>query len=157
MSKHNAPSVIYPLGRSRLQGQLLGVCWCLGLAVVGFWLFTVHVVGWRQGLALGLLALTGMAAFAGWKNVAVGQLAWDGQHWYWESKGYQEGVASYTVSVACDFQSMMLLRIDNSAHAVLWLWAERRACPERWLDLRRAVYSPHRALSSPLKTAVNPV
>ena len=90
--------------------------------------------------------VAGGAAYAGWKNAPVGQIAWDGQLWRWESLGYQTGIAEQQLSVVADFQSVLLLRIENQAHASLWLWAERAAMPERWLDLRRAVYSPHRAL-----------
>ncbi len=88
----------------------------------------------------------GFAALYGWKNSPVGQLAWDGQVWRWEGPGYQVGVAEYDLSATLDFQNLLLLRIENQAHAALWLWAERRALPARWLDLRRAVYSPHRTL-----------
>ena len=85
-----------------------------------------------------------MAALQGWKNSPVGQLAWDSQVWRWEGPGYQAGLAEYELSAALDLQHVMLLRLENQAHAKLWLWAERRAMPSRWLDLRRAVYSPHR-------------
>ncbi len=94
----------------------------------------------------------GFAALYGWKNSPVGQLAWDGQVWRWEGPGYQVGVAEYDLSAALDFQSLMLLRIENQAHATLWLCAERRAFPSRWVDLRRAVYSPHRALDGMTST-----
>ncbi|MFC5522636.1 hypothetical protein ACFPP7_17230 [Polaromonas jejuensis] len=87
----------------------------------------------------------GLAAYAGWKNVPSGQLAWDGEVWRWESSSYQTGVAEYALSVIADFQHVLLLRLENQAHARLWLWVERKAMPERWLDLRRAVYSPRKS------------
>ena len=93
---------------------------------------------------LAVLLLTGWVAFSGWKSSPLGKLAWDGQSWRWESMGYQAGVTEYQVVVAADFQNMVLLRLENPANARLWLWVERRVSPERWLDLRRAVYSPHR-------------
>ena len=95
--------------------------------------------------ALASVLLAGVAAFAGWKNSPVGQLAWDGRVWRWESSGYQSGVAEQHLSVIADFQSLLLLRLENQAHARLWLWVERGTFPERWMDLRRAVYSPHRS------------
>ena len=144
LSQHNAPSVVYPLGRSRLQGLLLLGFWFVGAAVVGRWLALSQAFGWQQGLGLLLLGAASFAAWAGWKNSAVGRLAWDGQVWRWESRGYQAGSAEHIVSVAFDGQALLLLRIDNPDQARLWLWAERRMCPERWMDLRRAVYSPHR-------------
>ena len=78
----------------------------------------------------------------------MGQLAWDGQAWRWDSRGYQAGEVTYSVTVAFDFQSVLLLRVGNPARASLWLWAEGSAFPQRWLDLRRAVYSPHRGAAT---------
>lgn len=147
MSKHNAPPVSYPLGRSRLQGQVLLGLWLVGMAAVTLWATSSAILGWRQILGGVGLAAAGAAAWIGWKNSATGQLAWDGQHWRWDSRGYQTGTVHYQVVVALDFQSLLLLRVGNPAQASLWLWAERKACPPRWLDLRRAVFSPHRGLS----------
>lgn len=101
---------------------------------------------WRLFLAATVMILAGLAAYRGWKNSPVGQLAWDGQFWRWEGPGYQSGVAEQKLSVVVDFQILLLLRLENPAHAHLWLWAERHALPERWLDLRRAVYSPQKAV-----------
>ena len=92
------------------------------------------------------MTFAGLAAYIGWKNSPVGQLAWDGQFWRWEGPGYQVGVAEQKLSVVVDFQNLLLLRLENTAHAHLWLWAEQHVLPERWLDLRRAVYSPHKAV-----------
>ena len=109
---------------------------------------TSQSVGFRQWAGVAAVICAGGAALHGLKNSPVGQLAWDGQVWRWEGPGYQAGVAEYELSVALDLQNLMLLRIENQAHAKLWLWVERRAFPARWHDLRRAVYSPHRTLNT---------
>jgi toxin CptA len=153
LSKHNAPSVTYPLGRSHWQAWVLSVFWLLAVVLVGAWVMVSQHVGWRQLTGLAALIGVGLIALHGWKNSAVGQLAWDGQVWRWEGPGYQAGVAEYELLAALDFQSVMLLRLENQAHAKLWLWAEQRAFPARWLDLRRAVYSPHRSLSGVVSPA----
>lgn len=101
------------------------------------------------------IALAGAAARTGWNNAPTGQLAWDGQCWRWESPGYQTGLAEQQLSVIADFQHLLLLRIENQAHASLWLWLERAAMPERWLDLRRAVYSPQRSPAPARAVAVS--
>ena len=145
LSRHNAPPVTYPLGRSRFQAQLLLMLWLTGAAVIGYWMATAQAINWRHGVGATTVALAGALAWTFWKNSPVGHLNWDSQAWHWESKGYPSGAAEQTVLVALDCQMMMLLQIDNPAHARLWLWAEKRMCAERWLDLRRAVYSPHRA------------
>lgn len=159
MSQHNAPSVTYPLGRSRWQLWLLSSLWLSALVLVLAWPLTSQQVTWRQFAGLAATIGAGLVALRGWNNSPVGRLAWDGQVWRWEGRGYQVGMADYDLLVAIDFQSLMLLRIENQAHAKLWLWAERRTLPARWLDLRRAVYSPHRMIDSGMKPVqpINPV
>ena len=120
---------------------------------VGAWGATSQHINWRHFGGFAAVIATGLFALQGWKNSPVGQLVWDGQVWRWEGRGYQASVAEYELFVTIDFQSLMLLRIENQAHAKLWLWAERRAFPARWLDFRRAVYSPHRSLDSLVRPA----
>jgi toxin CptA len=156
---HNAPPVVYPLGRSGLLGGVLSGLWCAGMLLAALWLYTSRPSGWAIFLVAASVLLAAVAALFGWKNSPVGQLAWDGQFWRWESQGYQAGVAEQQLCVIADFQHILLLRIENQAHASLWLWAERRAFAERWMDLRRAVYSPKRAASvpTPAETAADGV
>ena len=152
---HNAPPVVYPLGRSHFQGYLLLGFWLAGLAVIALWWFAAPGLDWRLWIALAAVSAAGGAAGLGWKNSPVGQLRWDGQIWRWESQGYQTGTPVQALSVALDFQRILLLRLENHDHAILWLWAGKTAMPERWLDLRRAVYSRRKAL--PVATPPNPL
>ncbi len=144
MTTHNAPPVVYPLGRSGFQGCVLAGLWFIGLLVLLLWYDTLRQVDWRICSGAAALVVAGVAATIGWINSPAGQIAWDGQFWRWESQLYQTGVAQQQLSVIADFQHLLLLRIENQAHASLWLWVERKAFPTRWLDLRRAVYSPKR-------------
>lgn len=116
--------------------------WSAGLVLTLLWFNTARVVDWRFGLAAALVLLAGGVAWYSWKNSPIGQLAWDGQGWRWESTSYQSGVAGQNVSVLADFQHVILVRLENQAHASLWLLLEQQAMPERWMDLRRALYSP---------------
>jgi len=145
LTTHNAPPVLYPLGRSRFLGVLLSCTWLAGLVLVLLWYFITGKLDWRLIISFAAVLGTGVAAYIGWSNAGEGQLAWDGEFWRWESSSYQTGIAEYELSVIADFQHMLLLRLDNQAHARLWLWAERSAMPERWLDLRRAVHSPRKS------------
>jgi hypothetical protein len=145
LNRHNAPPVVYPLGRSLFLGRLLLALWLAGIGSVLLWWNVTRQLDWRLALAVFSVLLAGFAARASWKNLPAGQLAWDGAVWRWESPGYPTGVAEHALSVIADFQQRLLLRLENQAHASLWLWVEKRAMPERWLDLRRAVYSPHRS------------
>ena len=147
MTTHNAPSVVYPLGRSFFQGCLLAGFWCAGLLVTAAWFYAAGRLDWRIFLVAFMALAAGFAAFHGWQHSPAGNLAWDGQLWRWESASYQTGVAEQKILILADFQNVLLLRIENQAGASLWLWAERKAAPDRWMDLRRAVYSPARAVA----------
>jgi hypothetical protein len=142
---HNAPPVAYPLGRSHFQGVALGVLWLAGLGVTVGWWLVAPGLDWRIGVATAAVAAAGVAAWVGWRSVPVGQLHWDGQVWRWESQGYQSGTPVLALSVVLDLQGVMLIRLANHDHAGMWLWAQRTSFPERWLDLRRAVYSRRKA------------
>ncbi len=148
MTLHNAPPVVYPLGRSRFQGLLFLGIWLLGLLVCVLWFAATRQPDWRMAVALAAVLVAGTAAYSAWSNTPVGQLRWDGKVWCWESLSYQTGAAEYELTVIADAQHVLLLRLENPARARLWLWAERKASPERWLDLRRAVYSPHKSHST---------
>lgn len=135
-----------------LAGVLLAF-WGAGLALTLLWFNLAQGVDWRFALASALILLTGLAALRGWKNSPSGQLAWDGEYWHWESASYQSGVADQSVSVVADFQRVMLVRMENQAHASMWLLLEQHAMPERWMDLRRALYAPRDTASDSVSTA----
>lgn len=145
MTLHNAPPVVYPLGRSRFLGWLLLALWLAGLLVLLLWCYVTRQLDWRMALAGAAVLGAGVVARTGWSNAPTGQLTWDGEVWRWESSSYQTGIAEYELSVIADFQYMLLLRLENQARARLWFWAEQKFLPERWLDLRRAVYSPSKS------------
>ncbi len=135
---------------------MLSGLWLAGLLSAAAWFYTTGKFDGRFFFAAVAIVFAGAAARIGWKNAPVGQLAWDGQLWRWESSGYQTGIAGQKLVVIADFQQVLLLRINNQAHASLWLWAERNALPERWLDLRRAVYSPQKAAGGEKRQHVSP-
>jgi toxin CptA len=150
---HKAPPVVYPLGRSHFQGLLLLGLWLAGLLVLLLWWHAAPAFDWRLGMALAAALAAGAAALWGWKNSPIGQLRWDGQVWHWESQGNQAATTVLRLSVTLDLQRMLLLRLETHDHATLWLWADRSAMPERWLDLRRAVYSrPSKATPDSMPT-----
>lgn len=132
-----------------MQASIYAGAWFAVCAVVVGWIWFNHNSPLTLLLAVGALALSGLIGFIGLRSTPTGQLVWDGQHWHWESTAYQAGIAEQEVLVAADFQNIVLLRIKNHANASLWLWAERSALPERWLDLRRAIYSPQRISAGP--------
>jgi toxin CptA len=134
---HSAPSVSYPVGRSRFAAVLALLGWLLGAVVIALWWTQSQSPGWRLWFAWAVLAAAGAFAACGWWRCAAGVLAWDGQAWSWSTAGL---VQTGTLEVGLDFQRWLLLRCacGNATH---WLWVERASLAERWDDLRRAVYS----------------
>lgn len=148
MTLHSAPPVTFPVGRSRFPTQLLLGLWTAGLLLTSVWGYTLGpmaVGNWRSLAGFLAVAAAGFAAVHAWRHRPTGLLAWDGLVWRWESGGYQTGISEYSLLVLADLQSRLVLRLENQAGAPLCLWLERSAFPDRWLDLRRAVYSPHRS------------
>ena len=80
---HNAPSVVFPVGRCAFQGWLLVVLGMVGAAVGA--LFLVESDFWRLGAWGWLPGVTGMCvwliwaawAFANWRRSPQGSLRWD--------------------------------------------------------------------------------
>jgi toxin CptA len=132
---HNAPSVSYPVGRPRLAGLLAAGLWLVGASATALWLQQVDAPGWRQGVAATALAVIGAWALRCWLRSPSGELRWDGAGWTGPA-----GAAGGALVVALDLQRMLLVRWQAPA-SPRWLWLERSRCPQRWLDLRRAVYS----------------
>jgi len=136
---HAAPSVNYPVGRSRFAGALLGAAWLLGALAILAWTLQAQAPGWRQLAAALLLAACGGAAAAGWWRSAAGTLAWDGAAWRFSPAGQPDEAGR--PELALDLQSHLLLRWTPAAGRTRWLWAARDEAPSHWDALRRAIYS----------------
>jgi toxin CptA len=146
----NAPSVIYPVGRSAFCGGLLlalalvsflaGALWCWLSADPPVWVACVGIVVWL-GWAL--------CAFSQWWATPAGLLAWkptapaleDPQvrgRWCWRDATGNEREPQ-AVQWVLDLQSVVLLRLQGPALPVRWLWLDRRRDPACWDGLRRAL------------------
>jgi hypothetical protein len=146
---HNAPSVSYPAGRSRLAAALLLGLWLLGCAAAALWQFH-KPEPWRLATMLAALFAVGAVAAWHWWYTPSGALAWNGEDWTWS---VHPKAASASVEVAVDLQRALLLRW-KCGDASLWIWLDRETRAERWDDLRRAVYS--RARPKALQQAPRP-
>jgi len=147
---HSAPSVNYPVGRSRWVARALILTWVAGAAAAVFWRRQVDsnlgADDWRQWVLVAGLIVAALGVRAALRAQPVGQLRWDGQYWLLQDaneRGAEHGLAQ--ASVHFDIQSLMLIRLAPADSPVQWLWAERYRAPDRWRALRRALYS--RALS----------
>ena len=139
---HNAPSVSYPVGRSRFLARLQCVLWLLGVVAVAAWFWQLGALGWRQMLAAVGVALAGWVAMQSWWRMPSGFLRWDGQQWFWMGSGEP---CEVRIHVHLDLQRHLLLSLRSQSGVQLWCWVEQASQPQRWDDLRRAVYSPARA------------
>lgn len=146
---HDAPSVSYPAGRSRLAAALLLGTWLLGGAAAAVWQFPAPDA-WRLGMMLAALCAAGAVAAWNWWHAPTGTLAWDGEGWTWS---VQPEATAESVEVGLDLQRSLLLRWRGGG-ASQWIWLDRDAGAERWDDLRRAVYS--RARPKALQQAPRP-
>ncbi|MDL9998408.1 hypothetical protein QTI24_07350 [Variovorax sp. J22P240] len=136
---HSAPSVNYPVGRSRYAERLLLGLWALG--VLGVTVACVQAAGfdWRQGILALSAAVAGLAAWTGvLRCTDPADLSFDGQHW---SISGHAALRTAQASVVLDLQALLLVHLSEPARARRWVWVDRRAMPERWRDLRRALYS----------------
>ena len=166
LSKHNAPPVVYPVHRPQALAVFAGSLWGVGAVVLAVWFYSHRVgadaISWRDWLAVATLLASAAGAVSFCKTADLGQLVWDGAQWHAEgmastrrrglrirrlfeaSPNGADGQIQVQVRVIFDVQVAMLLRLDQDQCAPQWLWVTRSARPERWLDVRRAVYSPIR-------------
>jgi hypothetical protein len=97
-------------------------------------------------LATTVLAIVTIAAAVSLARANAGVLACrDGQWSFLPDAGPNR---SGPLTVAIDWGSFLLLRIDSGRRAQLWLPVQRRGLEREWHALRCAVYSPPRAVAN---------
>ena len=138
------PSVSYRLRRSVTLAALLAALLFLGGAALTVWTVQgVGAVSWLVFCGWGLWGLAVAGARQSWRDQFCGFLRWDGVHWLLDSS--QPGCTPKTLSVPpeviLDAQVCLCVCVTPTGLDRIWLWLERSSQPERWMDLRRAVYS----------------
>jgi hypothetical protein len=136
---HNAPAVSYPVGRSRFQKTLLLVVLLAGAFAQGLWWLQSAEHGVIHGLGFLLWLMLGAWAFWSAGHTPQQQLVWDGQDWRLESGARSSMV---TPQVILDLQHDLLVFLRPAGGSAFWVWPTRKAQPERWLALRRALFNP---------------
>lgn len=159
-TRYRPPAVIYALRRPRWAGKAAVACWLVLAAVMLGWALQPQALWLQRGMA-GLFLL--LAAFLLWRQHLLwpeGRLFWDGEQW---------ALATGEADMAAEPVLVLLhVALDGGS----WLWLEARAAgaegggglrrrrehrlylcesqsPERWGDLRRAVYSSVAPLPEP--------
>lgn len=154
---HNAPPVIYPVGRCAVCAYafyVVGVLQLLVMAGAAYASQPIAGARWSWFLA-GMVLLVWLFA-----NVVVDKraakrraaappqsglryLAW--QHagpdgvWQIQTQHYGEPVPLLSTFVALDTGSCMLVRVNAPRSGIQWLWLFERDSPQRWLAMRRAL------------------
>ena len=136
---YNAPAVTYPVGRSHFQAGLTLAVVVAGAFAQGAW--GLLSVAYGAGHLLGFLLWLLVGAWALWSvlHTPRSQLVWDGQSWY---RTAGTAILLERPQVILDTQHSLLLCVRQQGGATAWLWPTQRTQPERWLALRRALFSP---------------
>lgn len=147
------------MARSTMLGACLTSVVAINAAVLVAWVVAAAVkTPLHLAIAVTLWLLGSAAALHFWFRSPIGLLAWSGQSWALDTRLGLHAVS--TLDVRLDLQSFLWLRLHRPGMRPQWVWLERSAAPERWLDLRRAVYSrpkpgapgaPHSAWHSDLQ------
>ena len=155
---HNAPPVVYPVGRF-----VFGRLWLAALCVLS----AVGIISWHmQSLATGpklwaAWLLWGLCAVAAWHGVprqslTGGHLGWSGESWFWQSDEHADGhLLGVAVSVSLDTGQGLLLWVqplDEQGLArgrLQCAWLEAGAMPSKWHGFRCAVYSRPKTAALP--------
>ncbi len=153
---HNAPPVVYPVGRfvwGRVLRLAIGSLSALGLMV---WQTQSATSGSAIWAAWGLwLVCTGVAwVWTPRQALDEGVLAWDGEHWFWQAAGHTERSAQWVrVSVSVDMGQGLLLEVQalDERGGVqgqrLSAWLQADSMPSKWHGFRCAVYSRPKAIA----------
>ena len=135
---HGAPSVSHPVGRSSFGGTVLALAWLAAAVAILAWALAGASAG-RLLPAAALVVLLGGVAARSWWREPRGVLAWDGTRWTWSTAAVPLGQAG-TLSVVVDLQRALLVQW-RSTGGPRWFWLQPAGSRDRWVALRRAVYS----------------
>lgn len=143
-SSRRPPPVSYVLRRSAALAVVLVLLLFLSGSALAVWSIQgAGIVFWPMFVGWGLWGLAAAGALQYWLGQFRGVLRWDGLHWQLDGLQPQgvPWVLSFSPEVLLDAQTHLWVCVSPAGHSRIWLWLERSSQPERWMDLRRAVYS----------------
>ena len=151
----NAPSVVYPVGRSSCMGWMfvaLGVAILLTALLAGFTM-NRSSTAWFA-LLVPWLAWCGWA-WRQWRRAPGGWLHWQAQGhvgtgastgvWRWQTDRADAGAELRSVEPVLDLQTGWLLRLEGAHDVPRWVCVESARDPASWLAMRRALTAVSRA------------
>jgi hypothetical protein len=144
---HNAPPVVFPVGRFVWGRRVVWVLALCGASGLGFWQTHADVFGFKWAWAAWGLSVAA-ALFATTKDIlTAGSLVWTGEVWLWrDAKG---GEVETQLRVLLDVGSalvLVLLPVDAPWHlSHRFAWVHGCDAPQMWHGMRCAVYSRSKA------------
>ena len=152
---HNAPSVVYPVGRSAWMGHALVVLGLLTLVTALVAAFTMEAARQTWFAPLFVLWLGWCAwAWRQWRRSPAGWLRWqaDGRAqpdavaglWCWQHDRAAAGIELRSVEPVLDLQARWLLRLGGAATVPRWVCLEATGDPSSWPAMRRALTAARR-------------
>lgn len=140
----NPPPARYPVRRSTVLGAILLALVIMGASALVAWgLHGIRLPLWSVALAASNWLVVAFAAFQFWRHQFTGCICWDGQAWMLEVSASAPGfwLLDCSPEIFVDLQAHIFLRVSPKGRSPVWLWLERSSSPDRWMCLRRAVYS----------------
>lgn len=163
---HNAPPVVFPVGRFVWGAWVMGCLAALGALGLACWQWLAELPWAFMGWAWGAWGLCTTVAFL-WKSgqpLGQGQLFWTGEAWFWQdTPANTSGQALHgpvdplmvSVAVRLDLAGVMLLAVqpfqENGQRTgpLRHVWLQKNSMPSKWHGFRCAVYSRPKAMRDP--------
>jgi hypothetical protein len=157
-TRYRPPVVAYASEHPRWAGKAAAACWLVLAAVMLGWVWQPQASGLQRGAAGGFLLLAAFLLRRQHRCWPVGRLLWDGERWSLGLDGAAAAAepAGVVLHVVLDGGSWLWMEARAAGgeagrghRRVYRLYLSQRQSPERWGDLRRAVYSPVAPLPEP--------
>jgi len=145
---HNAPPVVFPVGRFVWGRVLWWAVAALSAAGLIGWQMQSQAATFRVACAWGFwsLCLAAAAAWAPRQHVSVGSLFWTGEAWFWQAE-HALSAQAVRLTVGLDTGSGLMMwvqSVDDQGRVTGPLrsaWLQADAMPSKWHGFRCAVYS----------------
>jgi hypothetical protein len=153
---HNAPPVVYPVGRFVWGAWIVGGLALVGAAVLLVWQTSAQHDGLHIGGAWLLWCVSLFAAVVSWaqESSCSGLLVWNGEDWFWRDASDAE--IPVRVQVLLDAGRLMILSCAGlhgrslSNRRAQFAVLHHASMPSFWHGFRCAVYS--RPMDDPVST-----
>ncbi len=144
---HNAPPVVYPVGRFVWGSWIMGGLALVGLMGLVFW-WVMASPGWLQAVVGGLVWSGSVAAAAVYwpsERSPEGRLVWSGEDWLWrEASGTEIPVRVQVLLDAGRFMGLVYAgreAFDSRGQRPQFAVVCQAMMPSSWHGFRCAVYS----------------